>query len=150
MLPDCARSSSEAKLLNVDLSRFEDGDILIMPLSHIQSPHQSTLTSECSLHRPHPVAVASAVNRKRARSTAAFPLPPHHLPSLASSPQYLASALDIEPPCQSSHSLRYIALRGRRAQRQLRAQESLEKQSTRFWGMIPDEWHTRVRSAIRL
>jgi hypothetical protein len=29
LLPDCARSSMVEKLLNVDLSRLEDGDMLI-------------------------------------------------------------------------------------------------------------------------
>jgi len=38
LLPDCARSSMVEKLLNVDLSRLEDGDML-MPVSQIQSPH---------------------------------------------------------------------------------------------------------------
>jgi hypothetical protein len=57
LLPDCARSSMVEKLLNVDLSRLEDGDML-MPVSQIQSPqqHHFTLTSERSLPRPHPVA----------------------------------------------------------------------------------------------
>ena len=56
LLPDCARSSMVEKLLNVDLSRLEDGDML-MPVSQIQSPQDHfTLTSERSLPRPHPVA----------------------------------------------------------------------------------------------
>ena len=56
LLPDCARSSMVEKLLNVDLSLLDDGDMLV-PVSQIKSPqNHSTLTSERSLPRPHPVA----------------------------------------------------------------------------------------------
>jgi hypothetical protein len=56
LLPDCARSSMVEKLLNVDLSRLDDGDML-MPVSQIKSPQDHpALTSERSLPRPHRVA----------------------------------------------------------------------------------------------
>jgi len=54
LLPECARSSMVEKLLKVDLSRFEDGDILWSQISQISKSaelvcaHLSTLASSSS------------------------------------------------------------------------------------------------------
>ena len=45
LLPECARSSMVEKLLKVDLSRFEDGDILWSQISQISKSAELVLCS---------------------------------------------------------------------------------------------------------